>query len=392
MKITSIECIPLTLPGVGKWDGLRKGSLGNKTVLIKIHSDEGITGIAECGETISASSVYCDSQDHHMAIINENFGPNILLGEDPRNIAKIIGKMAKSAFSRQTIELIDFALYDLVGKKLGVPAYQLLGGLCNEKINTHYVVSYDNVEEVTTRALGAVKAGYRCLKLKVAREELEKDIANLDSIRKAVGPNIKIGIDGNGGWDYYSALVAIKELEKYNIRFIEQPLPWWDIDGMALLHRKINVPLSADESAYQPQQVLQLIRREAVDFLFIKVPKAGGLHLAQQWVAIAQAANLPVMCGCMVGTGIECAATAHLLAANEWMDKIDFGHGNNAPLHRHGVYDTVKPITNDLAKNVPRFEGGYLYPPTGLGLGVELNEELAKEWITPGKRPTLIKL
>jgi len=391
MKITSIECIPLTLPGVGKWDGLRKGSLGNKTVLIKIHSDEGITGIAECGETISASSVYCDSQDHHMAIINENFGPNILLGEDPRNIAKIIGKMAKSAFSRQTIELIDFALYDLVGKKLGVPAYQLLGGLCNEKIPIGCVVSYDVPEEVVNKAVNAVKAGFRSIKLKVARESMEKDIANLEAIRRAVGPNVKFAVDGNGGWDYYSALVALKEMEKYNLFMIEQPLPWWDIDGMARLRRKINIPLAADESAYQPQQVLQLIKQDAVDLLFLKICKAGGLFMAQQWVAIARAANLPVMCGCMVGTGFECAAQAQFLAANDWMNRIE--QENVGPLMRHCVWDTVsKPITDDLAKNVPRYENGYLYPPKGPGLGVELNEELAQKWITPGKEPTLIKL
>jgi L-alanine-DL-glutamate epimerase-like enolase superfamily enzyme len=385
VKITEIECIPLTLPGVGKWNNYQ-------TVLIKIHTDEGITGIAECGGTMAWSSVYGDSQEHHMALINENFGPNILLGEDPRNIAKIIGKMAKAAFSRQTIELIDFALYDIAGKKQGAPAYQVLGGLCNEKIKTHYVLSYDKTEEVSAKATGALKAGYGAVKLKVAREDLERDIANLEAVRKVVGPDIKIGIDGNGGWDYYSALMAIKELEKYDIRFVEQPLPWWDIDGMSLLRRKINVPLSADESAYQPQQVLQLIRREAVDFLFLKITKAGGLYLAQQWIAIARAADLPVMVGCMVGTGIECAAQAQLLASNEWTGVIDFGHGNNAPLHRHGIFDTKEPVTGDLAKNVPRFEDGYLYPPTGPGLGVELNEELAQEWITPGKQPTVIKL
>ena len=382
MKITKIECIPLTLPGVGKWNN-------GKTLLIKIHTDQGITGIAECGETFFGP-VYNDTQEHHMSVINDYFGPNILLGEDPRNISKIVGKMAKSAFSRQTIELIDFALYDIAGKAAGVPAYRFLGGLTNKKITTHYVVSYDSAEEVTTKALGAVKAGYRHLKLKVAREEVEKDIANLDAIRKAVGSNIKIGIDGNGGWDYYSALTAIKELEKYNISFIEQPLPWWDVDGMAQLHRKINVPLSADESAYQPPHVLQLIKREAVDFLFLKINKAGGLYLAQQWIAIAQAADLPVMCGCMVGTGLECAAQAQLLAANEWMDKLEFGHGNVAPLHRHGVYDTKTPITDDLVKNVPLFEGGYLYPPDGPGLGAEVNEELVQKWVTPGKKPTVI--
>jgi len=97
------------------------------------------------------------------------------------------------------------------------------------------------------------------------------------------------------------------------------------------------------------------------------------------------------MCGCLVGSGFEAAAQAHFLAANDWMGRLE--HESNGPLHLHDRYDTVNPpITDDLAKNLPRYENGYLYPPTGPGLGVELNEDLMNDLITPGKQPTLIEL
>lgn len=392
MKITKIECIPLTLPIKRSKPGRRTSS---NHVLIKIHTDEGITGIAECGECGGAGSVYGDSQEQHIAAINKYFGPNILLGEDPRNIEKIVGKMARSHFGRQTMELVDFALHDIVGKKLGVPVYQLLGGLSNEKIpvqfNISRVLGWNNPSDGPRKAKEALQAGFQTIKLKVASGTLEEDIETVAAVREAIGPKAKLGVCANGAWNYYDALMVLKEMEKYNLIFAEQPVPWWDIAGLARLRKKVNIPISVDESAYQPHHVLEVIRREAADLLFLKITKAGGLIGAGQWVAIARAANLPVITGCMLGTGLECAAQTHFLAANEWMGRM--AQQNDGPLLRHDVYDTVStPITDDLVLNVPRYENGYLYPPDGPGLGVELNEELARKYITSDISPTAISI
>ena len=166
-------------------------------------------------------------------------------------------------------------------------------------------------------------------------------------------------------------------------------MPWWDIDGLARLRRQVDVPIFADESAAEPSDLLKLLQRDAVDGFFLKVPKAGGILKSQKWVSIAQSAGLIVMCGCMIDSGLGAAANAHFLAATEWMGKIE--QEAIGPLNLYNIPDTVStPLKNDLAVNVPRYENGFLYPPDGPGLGVELNEAAVAQFATPGKEPTAI--
>ena len=149
------------------------------------------------------------------------------------------------------------------------------------------------------------------------------------------------------------------------------------------------MPVFADESAAELNDLIKIVQRDAVDGFFLKIPKAGGILKSQKWVSIAQALGLPVMCGCMIDSGIGAAASAHFLAANEWMGRIE--QEAIGPLNLYNIPDTVStPLKNDLAVKVPRYEGGYLYPPDGPGFGVELNESAMQSLATPGKSPTII--
>jgi len=218
---------------------------------------------------------------------------------------------------------------------------------------------------------------------------VEHDIATIRAIRDAVGYDVRLGIDANGGWDYFEALSALRRMEKYDIFMCEQPTPWREIDNLARLRQKVGIPICADESATELSHVLQIIQRDAADILFIKLAKAGGIIQAQKWVAIAKAAGLPVMCGCMAGTGLESAWQAHFLAADEWMGRIE--QENLGVLIVNGRLETVKtPVTDDLVKNVPRVEDGCMYPPDGPGLGVELNEDVLAGFMTTGKAPVTV--
>ena len=212
--------------------------------------------------------------------------------------------------------------------------------------------------------MDAVRAGFNVLKLKVGFGTDDDDIANVRALREAVGDKVQIFIDANGSWNYYQALMILKKLEKYDLAMVEQPVPWWDVDGMARLRQKTGIPVFADEAATELKHLMEIVQKNAADGFFIKIPKAGGILKAQKWVTIAKAAGLPVVCGCMMGSGLEAAAYTHLLVADEWLSKLV--HENIGPLHVHDIYDTVSaPITNDIAVNVPRYENGFLYPPTG---------------------------
>ncbi|MCK2128286.1 mandelate racemase, partial [Thauera aromatica] len=178
------------------------------------------------------------------------------------------------------------------------------------------------------------------------------------------------------------ALTTIRALEKYNLSKIEQPLPAWDLDGMARLRGKVHTPIYADESAQELHDLLAIINKGAADGLMIKVQKAGGLLKSQRWLTMARLANLPVICGCMVGSGLEASPAAHLLAANDWIAR--FPQENAGPLHIHDCLSS-RGIRDDIARNVPLYENGYLTPNDGPGLGIELDEDRVASLVTPGK-------
>ncbi len=178
-------------------------------------------------------------------------------------------------------------------------------------------------------------------------------------------------------------------MEKYDIALAEQPLPWWDVDGLARLRRKVNIPIFPDESATELKHLLEIIDKDAADGLFIKVAKAGGILRAKKWVSIAKAAGLSVSCGCMTGSGFEAAAQAHFLISDEWT--AQFVQENTGPLTIYNILDTVSvDIKDDLAKTLPRYENGYMWVPEGPGLGMELNEDAVSRYITPGKKPVIV--
>ena len=241
---------------------------------------------------------------------------------------------------------------------------------------------------MAAEAVKLLKAGFHSLKVKVGAHTAEEDIENVRAVREAAGSGVKIFIDANGAWDYNQALGILKRMEKYDLFMAEQPVPWWDIDGLARLRKKVGIPIFPDESAAELKDILEIIKKDAADGLFLKVVKAGGLLKSQKWVSIAKAAGLPVVCGCMLGAGFEAAAQAHFIVANEWMGKLE--HENLGPLHIHDILDTVTvSIKDDIAIPLPRYEKGFLYPPDGPGLGVELNEEVITKLVTPGKSPTV---
>jgi L-alanine-DL-glutamate epimerase-like enolase superfamily enzyme len=387
MRISKIECIPVTSKFSQPFPMGGGVELGSASVVLKLHTDEGIVGIADSGGT---SAWYRgESQDSMMSLINNIFAP-FLLGADPFNIEKIVARMDYAARdNNQAKSIVDYALHDIKGKALGIPIYQLLGGLTTEKVPLGYVLPGAETKVVLDMAKKALDAGFRVLKLKVGAGSEELDIENVKALRELGGDDVDIFIDANGGWHYYQALMTLRKLEKYNLAMVEQPVPWWDIDGMARLRAKTSIPVFADEAAIELKNLMEIIAKNAADGFFLKIPKAGGLLKSQKWVAIAKAAGLPMVCGCMMGSGLEAAAYTHLLVADEWMSKMV--HENLGPLHIHDVFETVtKPIKNDVALNVPRYENGFLYPTTAPGIGVELNEAAIAKLITPGKKPTVV--
>jgi len=377
MKITKLECIPYTKPAKGPPRGAipsranqRPLKPGPKGLFLKMYTDEEIIGYGDAG---MASLGYAGDTVDSMIGFLKVAGPALLLGSDPLNIELLIARLDRIAkYSRQAIAIVDCALHDIAGKKFGVPVYQLLGGKSVEKSAMGMIVTTQSPEEAAQKSVEALKAGFHSIKLKVgslSQTTVEQDLANLAAIREAVGYGPRIGIDANGGWEYFQALHALKKMEKYDLFMAEQPVPWKEIDNLARLRQKVGVPIAADESATDLAHLLRIIERDAADVLFMKLAKVGGIKMAQKWSAIAKAAGLPVMCGALPHSAFETAWQVHFLVSDEWATHME-----------HENLGVTGPMTDDLAKNPPVVENGYMYPPEGPGLGLELNEELLSRY------------
>lgn len=390
MKIVKVECFPVSSP-------MKKPVIMPNTritaihsVVLKITADDGTVGFADSGDT---SSWYRgEMQDSMMGIINDVIAPRILLGEDPRKIEKIVGLMDLLVRdNNQAKSLVDFALHDLKGKAFGVPVYELLGGRTTEGARLGWVLSAGTPEEVAAEAQLALSHGFALLKMKTGHGTLEDDIAMVRAVRETVGPGIRLTVDANGFWTYEQALRTIRQLDPLELELIEQPLPHWDIEGMARLRSQVRTPIYADESAQELHHIKDIIDRRAADGLFIKMQKAGGLLKSQRWLTMARLSGLPVMCGCMIGSGLEHSPSVHLWTANQWASQ--YLNESLGPLMIHNVWNSKDiPAGADLALNVPRFESGVTYPNEGAGFGIDLNEAFLEKNRTEGKAARSISL
>ncbi len=373
MKITKIECTPVLEKFRTPFTMRGDTKVGEPGLITKLYTDEGIVGISDSGGT---SSWYRgETIESIMGMIRHYFAP-ILLGEDPFNIEKIVGLMDYVARDNtQAKAVIDYALHDIKGKALGVPVYQLLGGKTRDKVPLAFVLSAESPEVVVDMARKAYENGFKSVKLKATGVDIKHDIRNVEMVRKELGDDVGIFVDANGAWNYYEALMFLKAVDKYNLAMVEQPVPWWDVDGMAKLRQKVGTPVFADEGVVELKHLVEFAQKQACDGFFIKVPKAGGLLKSQRFMAVARALGMPVLCGCMMGSGIEAATYSHLLIADDWAGLSV--HENIGPLQANDCWETeTTKITDSLCVNVPLYKDGCLYAVDGPGLGVELNEEV----------------
>jgi len=381
MRITRVECIPVTTPLVKPIIIATTNISHVESVVLKIFTDDGLVGIADSGDT--SAFYHGETQDSISGMIATQIAPRILIGEDPTKIEKIVGRMdliVRDNYHAKS--MVDAALHDIKGKALGVPVYQLLGGKTVDHIDLGYVLMAGPAEQLIGDAQKALSTGFKLIKLKTLPDPESAIRCGLE-MRKALGDHVRLMMDVNGMWNYDQALHALRRLEPANLELIEQPLPYWDIEGMARLRQKVGTPIFADESARELHHIQQIINLKAADGLFMKTQKAGGLLKSQRWLTMARLSGMAVMCGCMPGSGLEASPTAHLLVADEWASQ--FVQENCGPLSVHDVFELEDgSLRDEIALNGPRYVKGKMFAPEGPGLGVELNEAFIAEHISRG--------
>jgi L-alanine-DL-glutamate epimerase-like enolase superfamily enzyme len=219
--------------------------------------------------------------------------------------------------------MVETALYDIWGKRENKSIASLLGQTTNHLISD-LTISLNSPEEMVREALIAVKEGFSILKIKVGGD-LNEDRRRLEAICAALPSSVRLRLDANQGWDEATAIKIIKEYEKkgYPIDLIEQPLPAYELLGMANVRKSVGIPILADESIFNAKDVKRILEHGSADIINIKLAKCGGITEALTMCKLAEEAGIPCMIGCMIEGPIGILAACHLAASQRIITRID---------------------------------------------------------------------
>lgn len=368
MVITGIETIPVRVPIDERLAIRAKGGTHSVSpfLLVRVHTDEGIEGLGEVSCTPRWSGEDQFTAAHFIATIFEPF----LKGEDPREIERLAARMRQSlAGNPFTKAAVEMALWDILGKTVGLPVYRLLGGPVRESVPTKWSISGQRPERAAEIARWAVEQGFRAMKVKVGIDD-EQDIARVREVRRAVGDGVRLGIDANGAWPFAKATDMIHRLvDAAGIAFAEQPVPPGDVEWLAEVRAAVDVPIIADESVFTAEDALSLARAGAADVFSVYVGKSAGIAASRRIAAVAGSAGLAWTIGSNLEMGVGSAAMIHLALATPGIT-ADF------------PCDIIGPFyyTDDLLETPLPLRPGEACAPAAPGLGVRLDEEKVRRY------------
>ncbi|MGH9640518.1 MAG: dipeptide epimerase [Bryobacteraceae bacterium] len=272
-----------------------------RTALLRLNWN-GIEGIGEAvpisryGESVESVREYFDS--HPLQI------------DDPYRLQDILTDKIPPAARCA----LDTALHDLIGKALGKPIYELLGLDPAKTPYTSFTIGISSLEETMQRL--AEIGDHPVLKVKLGLGSVQEEIETIESIRSRYTGTIRI--DANEGWTPEQTVDVLKEIERFDIEFCEQPIKAGNPEGLRFVSEHSNIPVVVDEDSLFPADLPKL--QGCVAGINIKLVKCGGIREGVKMVHVARALGMKIMLGCMVESQVSAAAAAHVSPLVDWAD------------------------------------------------------------------------
>ncbi|MCA9121431.1 MAG: muconate cycloisomerase [Planctomycetaceae bacterium] len=362
MKITAIETYPVRI--ALKPDYQMITSLGvhdvSNYLLVRVLTDNGFEGVGEAtvsekwsGETVVGAKW----------LIENVLAPQVV-GCDPSDIEEVDRRMdavcRHNWFAKSSIEM---ACWDLQGKSVGKPVYELLGGACRSlSIRCRYSMGAYTPERARERAVQLVEQGFETIKVKVGTQP-EIDLRRVRAVREAIGRDRHLMIDANCGWDVETAIRCINDLEDCNLWLVEQPTPDGDYEGLARVRRETRPPVMADDICFDMAHLVNLIRHESCDLISLYPGKNGGIRKAKAMAEFAARHGVACSIGSNLEYDIATAAMCHMVVATSNMKIEEYPGDILGP-----SYHVSSVVTNPIA-----IEGPVTTITNAPGLGVEVD-------------------
>lgn len=367
MQITKVEILATDVPFKGSQENVGEIFLGKwqlcRFVVVKVHTDEGIVGYGESAPFARTSQM---GQKPIMDTLADYVAPAVM-GMDPFQVEAIWKAMDRAApYAAQAKGAIDMALYDIMGKKTGMPAYNFMGGLVRREIPLQAIVTIDTLDNMKKASLRWVEQGFGTIRIKLGLGELKKDIQLVREIRKAIGDSVRLRVDPNQAYSLKDALKMIPVLEENDVEIYEQPISWSDLDGLAQINASTHIPVMPHESMSSIYDVKELMDRKAVSLFTLKTDRPGGITKARITRDLAELYNIPCVVMSSVELGISTFASMQFAAT---LKQMDFA------CEASGPYEI-----EDIAVGSNRIVNGAFQVPDGPGFGVEVDEERLRRY------------
>ncbi len=365
------------------------------TLLVQVHTDRGIVGLGEA----AAYGGFLESTE---ALILGELRETVL-GHDPFTVERLWSMMASRAHQRgqrgmlmMAISGVDIALWDIIGQATGTPLYRLLGAY-RDTLDAYASAGFyarDKDPSALAEEVGTYASlGYKVVKIKVGRNpevmtnllhdmpepgyatcSLEEDVERVRLARQAIGPRVGLAIDANNAWTPSVALKFMREVEPFDIRWLEEPVATEDIEGSALVAHRLDTPVAGYETETGLPGFRELMARRAVDIVQPDAIWTGGITECRKVAALAQAYGLPVIPH-VFSSAVSSIANMHLIASLPNAGLLEFDQNIN-PLRSELFEEPIAPVADGTVKL-----------PDRPGLGVSLNHATIERYRIDQHRP-----
>lgn len=337
-------------------------------VFAKIETDEGISGIGEGTLEYKENALLGAIQDIK----------RVLIGQDPRQIERICSELYRDSYWRigpvlqSAISAIEIALWDIKGKKAGIPVYEMLGGKCRDSVRMYANVWFAGAktpEEFANAAKKAKDMGVTALKwdpfgksyLYMENDEFKKSIEIVEAVRGAVGGNIDLLIEGHGRFDIATGIKIANALKPFDPYFFEEPTPPDSYDAIAEVRRKSPVPIAGGERIYGIMQMREYLEKGCVDFVQPDLSHCGGISAVKKMAAMAESHYVAIAPHNPSGP-VANAATLSIAASTPNFRILE-------------ICLTDVSWRSEFTTEQVFFDHGKILISDGVGLGLELKEE-----------------